>query len=250
MLFWYKLTVSYDGTNYHGWQWQPHQASIERTLKETFLGVFKQKELYLVGASRTDAGVHANGQVVRLGTHINLAPKKLQTVLNDALPSDIVIQSTEIVDQNFHPQHGIKEKIYQYRIFTERPHPTIQRYGWYVKEKINLITLRFALEKFIGTHDFTAFCKESGTGKNTVKTIDNYGLEFENEEIIITIVGKSFLHHMIRRIIGAAVHVASNKNISPNLITQTLQTKKMSKELPTAPAKGLCLHSIEYTYKQ
>lgn len=245
-MFWYKLTVSYDGTNYHGWQWQPHQSSIERTLKETFLGVFKQEELYLVGASRTDAGVHADGQVVRIGTHINLAPEKLQTVLNDALPPDIVIQSIELVDQSFHPQHNIKEKVYQYRIFTQRPHPTVQRYGWYVKEKINKITLGFALAEFMGTHDFAAFCKESGTGKDTVKTIDNCAFDLDDLGIVITVVGKSFLHNMIRRMVGAAVQIAINKKLSPDLITQTLETKKITKELPTAPAKGLCLKYIKY----
>jgi tRNA pseudouridine38-40 synthase len=243
----YKLTVAYDGTNYHGWQWQPNESSVERVLRETFLLVFHQTDLFLVGASRTDAGVHADGQTVRIGTKLAMDPLKMISVWNDALPDDIVIQTIEQVDTAFHPQHGVVAKTYQYRIFTERPTIYIQRFGYYFQHKFDYKKLADCLTIFVGTHDFKAFCKEED-GKDTVRTIQSISIRPcpKMGGFVIEIVGPSFLRYMIRRIVGAALRVASMKQYKKYDLGFALKTGKITKVLPTAPAKGLCLHKIEY----
>lgn len=243
----YKVTVAYDGTDYHGWQWQPRERSIDRVLRETFLGAFHQDELFLVGASRTDAGVHAEGQVFRLRTALRLDPLKILKVWNNALPSDILIKELKKVDERFHPQHGVVRKTYEYRFFMERPGVMQQRFGSYVPYAVAMDKLAQALAIFVGTHDFRAFCKEDES-KDTVRTIETISLGFcaRTGACKITVVGKSFLRYMIRRIVGAALTAACKSTISLKDLKLALCEKRLFQVLPTAPARGLCLKKIEY----
>ena len=245
----YKLVVAYDGTGYHGWQWQDNAITIDTVLRETFLRVFKQKEMHLVGASRTDAGVHANSQVVRLGTKITIDPQKLMFVLNNSLPDDIVINSCEYIEaeSRFHPQHDIIRKTYVYRFFLKRPKPIDQRYGHFIGYSIDAHKLAQVLTFFVGTHDFRAFSKELPE-KNTIRTIEGIALApcRKTDGYEITFTGKSFLRHMIRRIVGAAFEIARRPERSCQEIKQLLLVPSLSKNLPTAPAKGLCLEAILY----
>lgn len=243
----YKLTITYDGTDYHGWQWQDNAHSVERVLKDTFLLVFHQKEVFFVGASRTDAGVHANGQVVRLKTTLGMNQDKMIEVWNNALPGDIVITHCESVDDTFHPQHGVAQKTYQYRVFTKRPSVQVQRFGHYFQYPLDYKKLADCLTVFVGTHDFKAFCKEDAD-KETVRTIDAIAFKPEPEQhsFVIEIVGKSFLRYMIRRIVGACLTAASLPSLKKEDLVSALRIKKTTKVLPTAPAKGLCLQKIEY----
>jgi tRNA pseudouridine38-40 synthase len=243
----YKLTVAYDGTDYHGWQWQPQQRSIDRVLRETFLATFRQDELYLVGASRTDAGVHAEGQVVRVMTKLNLTPEKLLYVWNKALPDDIVITDVIEIDESFHPQRQVVTKTYEYTFFTKRPEPLVQRFGLYIPHEVDMQKLARCLSVFVGTHDFRTFCKEEPE-KDTIRTIESISLGpcQKMGGIKIKVVGKSFLRYMIRRIVGAALTAATRKDITQNDLKRSLLEKKLSKVLPTAGAKGLSLKKIEY----
>lgn len=245
----YKLIIAYDGTNYHGWQWQDNAISVDNVLRETFLKAFKQTEMHIVGASRTDAGVHAKGQVVRLGTHLSIDPQKLMYVFNNALPDDILITHCERVDEasRFHPQHDIETKMYTYRFFLHRPEPMVQRYGYFVEYPIDTHKLIQALTIFLGTHDFRAFSKELKE-KNTQRTIESVtvGPCEKFGGYIITFTGKSFLRHMIRRMVGAAFEIARRPNRSCQELKQLLFAPRVVQNLPTAPAKGLCLESITY----
>ncbi len=247
----YKLIVAYDGTSYHGWQWQDNAISIDNVLRETFLKTFKQTEMHIVGASRTDAGVHAQGQVVRLGTLLSIDPQKLMYVFNNALPGEIVITECTRVDpgSRFHPQHDIGIKTYTYRFFLKRPEPMVQRYGHFVEYPIDTQKLVQALTVFVGTHDFRAFSKELKE-KDTQRTVESVTVtpcrKFGG--YTITFTGKSFLRHMIRRMVGAAFEVARRPNRSCQELKQLLFVPRTTENLPTAPAKGLCLESI--TYKQ
>jgi tRNA pseudouridine38-40 synthase len=244
----YKLIVAYDGTGYHGWQWQDDCISIDQVIRKTFLRVFRQKTMHIVGASRTDAGVHAQGQVVRIGTELALDPEKLKEALNRALPSDIVIKDCCLAQENFHPQHMITKKTYVYRFFLKRPLPIVQRYGTFISYKIDTHKLAHALATFVGTYDFRSFSKEL-PDKNTIRTITSIELMpcDQTGGYKIIVVGKSFLRHMIRRIVGAAFEVARQPKRSVNELKQLLLAQSQSiKNLPTAPAKGLCLESIVY----
>lgn len=243
----YKLTIAYDGTDYYGWQWQTEGKTVERVIREAFLSAFHQKEVFFVGASRTDAGVHAQGQVARLRTIVKVAPEKLALVLNNALPDDIVIKEVSLIDEQFHPQHNVLSKTYEYLFFTQRPDPEVQRFGWYVPFALDGQKLARCLALFTGTHDFRAFCKEE-QDKDTVRTIDTIALSKceKTGGYRITIQGKSFLRFMIRRIVGAALTAATKITIRENDLKRTLLEKKLLKVLPTAPAKGLSLKKIDY----
>jgi tRNA pseudouridine38-40 synthase len=249
----YKLVIAYDGTRYHGWQWQENSISVDSVIRDTFLKAFRQERMHLVGASRTDAGVHADGQVIRLGTLLDLDPEKLRYVLNMALPDDIVVRECERIaeESSFHPQHNIQRKTYVYRFFLKRPAPMVQRYGYFVPCKIDTYKLANALSVFVGTHDFRAFSKED-LNKDTTRTIESVSLApcDQTGGYKISITGTSFLRHMIRRIVGASFEIAKRPNRSCSELKQLLLVpSSVSKNLSTAPAKGLCLESITYTNK-
>jgi tRNA pseudouridine38-40 synthase len=244
----YKLIIAYDGTDYHGWQRQPNHTSIDHVVRQTFLRSFCQKDLLLVGASRTDAGVHARGQVVRLRTALDLDPSKLAYVLSRALPDDISIISCQKVDALFHPQHTVVRKIYSYTFSLEKQLPMFSRYCYYFPHPLCLDRLQEALQVFVGTYDFSYFCKEQ-KGKNTIRTIESIALTLSEckKRYTITIVGPSFLRYMIRRIVGACLAYASQKDLSLAVLRGKLTGSDYCvKLLITAPAKGLCLEAIEY----
>lgn len=245
----YKLVIAYDGTAYHGWQRQKEYCSIDSVVRQTFLRSFCQKELLLVGASRTDAGVHARGQVIRLRTYLPLCPLKLSYVLDRALPPDIKIISCEKVNQIFHPQHNVATKTYSYSLTLKKLLPTESRYSWLFPYCLNPELLEQALQVFVGTHDFQHFCKESKTGKSTIKTIESVSVVTSpcKNRYTLLITGPSFLRYMIRRMVGAACVVASSSEVSVNDLKNKLAGKTSSvKLLITAPAHGLCLESITY----
>jgi len=202
-----------------------------------------------VGASRTDAGVHARGQVVRIRTVLPLPPEKILFVLNRALPEDIKVMSCEAVSKAFHPQRNVIRKTYSYTFSLEKLSPMDARFGWQYPHTLCLERLREALSVFVGVHDFRNFCREEG-GKPTVRTIENIDLiKFSDTSLHyrIQITGHSFLRHMIRRIVGGSLAVASSETLTAADLQKLLQGKpECIKLLVTAPAQGLCLESIEY----
>lgn len=246
----YKIILTYDGTDFCGWQWQQNGISINAAMRDSFARVFAQKDdsFLLVGASRTDAGVHAQHQVVRLRTPLKLTPEKLKKVWNDVLPKSIIITDVKTVDDHFHPQHNIVYKVYEYTFFTEQPCFRVQRFGWFLPKKVDMQRVQEALQLFVGTHDFAAFCKNLEE-RPTVLTIDSIEL-IECKEMNgwkIRVQGKSFLRYMIRRIVGAALWYGMYKTITIDVIKEALYDQKLCQTLPTAPAKGLCLKKIVYT---
>ncbi len=244
----YKLVIAYDGTDYHGWQQQKEHCSIDSMIRKTFLRVFLQKTIRLVGSSRTDAGVHARGQVIRIRTSISLCPDKILFVLNRALPQDIKIMSCKKVNSIFHPQHNVVLKTYSYTFSLQKLSPMEARYSWHYPFALCFDRLEEALALFVGTYDFHYFCKEV-TDKNTVRAIQSIVLTRSacGKKHTITIKGKSFLRFMIRRIVGASLAIASSKELTIIDLQKLLSgERECVKLLITAPAQGLCLESIEY----
>jgi tRNA pseudouridine38-40 synthase len=246
----YKLTIAYDGSDYYGWQAQPHKPSIAHALNHAFKTVFKA-EIRVLGASRTDAGVHAMGQVARIKTDLAITPEKLKWAWNNALPSDITIRSIELVDDAFNPFCDVSQKIYYYHFFVERPLPFIQRYGYYYPYKLDFDLLHHALQFFVGTHDFCSFKSSEDTRTGTVRTIDAINLEYlpRYKMYRITVKGQKFLRHMIRRIVGASLSVASKQGHSLQFLQDVMNACDPQHTLPNAPAKGLMLHKIIYKQK-
>ena len=172
---WYKISVSYDGTNYYGWQVQKDLPTIAYTMQERFFKVFK-RTIILRGASRTDAGVHAFGHVSFFSTDIDCSPEIMRFAWNNALSKDIHIHSLQEVSYSGHPHAHIDYKVYWYHIFTQRPSPFTAHYGWYIRESIDIELLKDALQLFVGTHDFRNFCDSEVTG-STIRTIVSIDLQ-------------------------------------------------------------------------
>lgn len=243
----YKLIIAYDGTEYHGWQLQKDVPSITQVLQTTFTQVFK-KNIILIGASRTDAGVHALGQVATFSTELDIAAQTMQWAWTNALPADILIRSLAKIDESFHPQKNVQQKIYYYHVFLKRPLPFVQRYGWFYKYPIDQQKLKELTNIFIGKHDFRSFCTGEEMGDDTVRTIDEIIVEeFKRFNMLrITVKGERFMHHMIRRLVGALFEGASRHYLSKKDLCDILAAKNPEHELPNAPAKGLLLYKIIY----
>lgn len=243
----YKLVIAYDGTDYFGWQELPEKPSIAAALNNAFTKVFKYP-IKVLGASRTDAGVHALGQIARIKTDLDITSEKLQWAWNNALPADITIRSLELVDDSFNPFCNVKQKIYHYHFFTERPFPFVQRYGYFYPYKIDFDMLQQALQSFVGTHDFCAFKSSEDVRENTVRTIDTITLDYlpRYKAYRITVKGQKFLRHMIRRIVGASLAVASKNGHTLQSLQEIMAACDPRHTLPNAPAQGLMLYKIIY----
>lgn len=243
----YKLIIAYEGTDYYGWQDQPEKPSVAGALNKAFSTVFKS-EMRILGASRTDAGVHAMGQIARIKTDLAISPDKLKWAWNNSLPLDIKIRSLTLIDETFNPFCEVTQKIYYYHFFIERPTPFIQRYGYYFPYKINFDLLKQAFNYFVGTHDFCSFKSSEDTRENTIRTIDSIELEYCTRYKMYRIIvkGQKFLRHMIRRIVGASLSIASNKDYDLEFLHKVMQACNPRHTLPNAPAKGLMLYKIIY----
>lgn len=242
----YKIIVAYDGTDYHGWQIQQGQRTVVGVLQETFKRAFSH-DVHIIGASRTDAGVHAQAQVAACTTDLKIDPIQLHHAWQNVLPDSILITEVTQVALDWNPRHNVKQKTYTYDIFQERPLPFAARYGWYYRYPVAIDRLKECLALFVGTHDFRSFC----TGDDmdtTVRTIDEVGVHFIKELNVyrITIKGPGFLRYMIRRIVGACLEVASRDTLHKGDLIEALEQKNPLQRWPTAPAQGLCLVKIEY----
>jgi len=242
----YKMVVAYDGTAYHGWQKQPEDISIVQVLEHSFQSVFKKK-ISISGASRTDAGVHALGQVALFALDVKIAPETLKFAWNNSLPADIMILDINFADDSFNPRHGVISKTYHYSFFTKQPLPFVQQYGWYVSRPVNLDLLYQALQVFVGTHDFRSFC----TGydmQTTIRTIHSIDVTYDDtlQAHRIVVKGPGFLRYMIRRIVGACLAVSFQDQFSLQDLIIALEKKDPAQTLPNSPAKGLLLYSITY----
>lgn len=244
----YKITLAYDGTNYFGWQEQAEKNSIAQTLKKSFVDHFRMP-LSLIGASRTDAGVHAIGQVARIKTPLSLDPTRLLTAWNQVLPTDIHIRAIESVDRSFHPWYGVTQKEYYYHLFAERPLPFVSRFGWYYPYKIDFEKLKKALLYCEGTHDFRSFFTGDPMGSSTVRTISKIEVQYLPRWGVyrISVRGQKFMRYMIRRIVGAAVYVAARPTVPVEVVQDVLLKKDPHHALTKAPAQGLVLRSIRYS---
>lgn len=239
------LVISYDGTNYCGWQVQPNGISIQSVV-QTAVEELVGEKIMLTGASRTDAGVHALGQVAVFDTYSSIPSDRFALALNQKLPEDIVIQSSREVPLHFHPRYAKTSKTYEYKIVNRRiPLPCQRLYTYFVPRPLDLEAMRKAAKFLCGTHDFKNFASTKTTVKDTVRTI--YSLELVQEDNLITlrITGNGFLYNMVRIIAGALLFVGYGQ-ASPDDICEALESKVRIVPGPTAPAKGLTLVNIQY----
>jgi tRNA pseudouridine38-40 synthase len=241
----YKLILAYDGTAYSGWQQQPDNSAVSNMLEKRFKEVF-HFPISAIGASRTDAGVHALGQVVIFDSDVIIDPCALSHAWNNRLPNDLLIRSIQFANYSFHPQANVKQKEYWYHFFPNRPLPYASRYGFWMRHEVAIEKLNDALQIFVGTHDFRSFC--SGEHANTIRTIDHISVSYIKKFGVyrVRVRGPKFLRYMIRRIVGAALEVSSRPGLSIKYIEDILYAKNPEHTLPSAPAHGLMLAHIKY----
>ena len=236
-----KLTLEYDGTDYYGFQRQKEDRTVQGEL-ETALAVVNGGPTPVTGASRTDAGVHALGQVAHFDTHRDFSEEKWEMILNHALPKDIAVRKVEKVHPLFHSRYDVLRKEYRYVLRLGSPSALNRNREWAVPGPLDLSRLADELKKVEGTHDFASFCK--GENDDTVRTIFETRMEADQGRLLLTFVGDGFLHNMIRLIVGTIVDIASGK-IEDDL-SRILSEKSRRSTRSLAPARGLYLVRIDY----
>lgn len=239
------LTVAYDGTNYSGWQIQPHAETIEGILNRE-LSRLLGEEIKVIGASRTDAGVHAEGAVCVFDTESKIPSDKFSYALNQSLPQDIRIRKSEEVPSDFHPRKCESRKTYAYRIWHDQfPMPTKERYTYWVYTKLDVERMRKAASYLVGQHDFVSFCSTHTQTENTVRTIWYLSVLEEGKEITILVCGNGFLYNMVRIIAGTLIEIGQGKR-EPEEVKEMLLARDRASSGPTAPPQGLCLMEYEF----
>lgn len=266
------LTVAYDGTNYCGWQVQPNGETIEGVLNRC-LSELMGESVEVVGASRTDAGVHAAGNVAVFDTDSPIPADKISYALNRNLPEDIRIRKSEEVSPTFHPRHCDSRKTYEYRIYCAPfPMPTKRLYSYFTYVPLNTDLMSQSARCLIGTHDFQSFCSAGAQVETTVRRIDsievweecrrtaahdrgghrdgegqcgNEGESSSDKEIVIRVTGGGFLYNMVRIIAGTLME-AGRGHIAPQEMKRILDARDRQAAGPTAPACGLTLVGIVY----
>ena len=263
------LTIAYDGTDYVGWQMQPNGIAVEQVINKA-LSELTGEDIIIAGASRTDSGVHAGGNVAVFDTETRIPAEKICFALNQRLPKDIVCLSSREVNPGFHPRHADCTKTYEYSIYNAvHPDPIKRRYSYFVYVPLDIDAMRKAAEYLVGEHDFASFCSAHAQVKTTVRTVYSLDIicgdtECENinstqnaeaakrtyqaQDIKIRISGNGFLYNMVRIIVGTLVKVGYHF-YPPEYVKTILDACDRTKAGPKAPAEGLKLIGIKYDPK-
>lgn len=240
-----KLVVAYDGTNYHGWQVQDNGITIEEVLNQT-ISELVQEDIKVIGASRTDAGVHACGNVAVFDTESRIPGDKFSFALNQRLPGDIRIQESCEVDADFHPRYADTVKTYEYNILNRRFElPSKRLYAAFCYYPMDIERMNQAAAYLVGEHDFKSFCSAGAQVQTTVRTIYAVNVTKEDDMVHIRITGNGFLYNMVRIIAGTLMQVGTGL-MEPEQVKEILEARDRSKAGPTAVAKGLTLVEIRY----
>ncbi|GAV23853.1 tRNA pseudouridine(38-40) synthase TruA [Carboxydothermus pertinax] len=239
------LILAYDGTSLAGFQKQKNtHRTIQGILEEKLHKIVKEP-VKVVGAGRTDAGVHALGQVVNFSAKWRAPVEKIPEILNNTLPPEIRVISAQIVPENFHARFSAQKKQYNYYLYFGPPSPFYERYAWALPQRLNREKVKKALEYLSGTHDFSGFGAVGSSAKNPVKTM--YQATYQEDGVLgwFTFVANSFLYKMARRITGTLVEIGLEKG-EPERIKEILVTKNRNLTGKTAPARGLFLMKVFY----
>lgn len=239
------MVVAYDGTNYCGWQVQPNGITIEEVLNRSLSNLLGEK-IEVMGASRTDSGVHSLGNVAVFDTNTRMPADKIAFALNQRLPEDIVVQGSCEVPSDWHPRYQESTKTYEYRILNRTFRmPTRRLDTYFYHYPLDVEQMSEAASYLVGTHDFASFCAANAQVKSTVRTIYSCTAQKENDIITIRVTGNGFLYNMVRIIAGTLIEVGAGKR-RPVEIKDILAAENRDTAGPTAPAQGLTMMGIEY----
>lgn len=241
----YRMTLAYDGTDYCGWQTQLNQRTIQSVLNEV-LEKLEGGPVILQGAGRTDAGVHAQGQVASFRLTREWKNKNLIRALNANLPPDIRVLEVSPASDEFHARFDAKSKTYRYQIYTaEVMSPFLVRYAWHYPYPLDSERMREDSQSLVGTHDFSAFTVLERAKKNFVRTINEALVEAQEALLILNFTGDGFLRYQVRTMVGALVE-SNRKRLKAESIAELIRSRSRKLVGAPAPAKGLTLMKVEY----
>jgi tRNA pseudouridine38-40 synthase len=248
----FKLTIAYDGTDFHGWQIQAEKPTIQGEIVNV-LRRLTQEQIHLHGAGRTDAGVHALGQVGSFRTQSPLSPEEFQRALNALLPPSIRIARAEEVGPDFDARWSARGKTYRYRLYRGKVvPPAIWRYVLHYPFPLDEDAMRDAAARFVGTHDFASFAASTGSEeddkeRSTEREIFSTELArtADNEELVFTVSGRSFLRYMVRKMVGTLLDVGRGR-LQPADIDRLYELRDRSKSGPTVPSQGLVMVEVQH----
>ena len=242
----FKMTVAYEGTRYSGWQKQGNTANTIQGKLEHALSAMFGCPIEVQGSGRTDAGVHAAGQVASFRADTKAAPEDICRYLRRYLPQDIGVLSVERADERFHARLSAKRKTYRYRIWnSETPNVFERRFLYVCPEPLDAEAMRACIPYFLGEHDFRAFCSNPDLKKSSVRTVEAMTLEQLGPELRLTVTGSGFLYNMVRLMTGTLLRVGRGE-LPPEAVTDILASGERWQAGPMAPACGLCMMGVEY----
>jgi len=241
----YKVTFSYDGSNFYGYQVQPGLRTVQRELEKAVSYLNRQTSTVTVASGRTDRGVHAFGQVVHFDLSIDIPEYKVKMGLNSLLPEDIYVSLVEKVEDDFHARYMTTSKEYAYKINMGEYNPIKRNYVYQLNRKLDIKKMEEASLELLGKHDFRSFVDSEDTRENTVREIYRIDFNIVDNELTISFVGNGFMKYQIRNMVGALILVGIGKKTSGD-IKFLLESKSREKALKGAPACGLYLKEVNY----
>jgi tRNA pseudouridine38-40 synthase len=241
-----KMILEYEGTRYHGWQYQVGRTTIQQVL-EKCIGTITQEKIRVIGSGRTDAGVHALNQVANFTTNTTIEVRNLLRGINSLLPQDIVVKELMEMDGDFHARYDAKSKVYVYQIVNRPVRSALySRYAWFIREPLDVERIRDTSALLIGTHDFSSFCAANCGIKNHVRTVMNIDVDKNHRGMIkVNVEADGFLKYMVRNIVGTLSDVGKGK-LSPTGLKGIVEAKDRRWAGITAPACGLFLKEVRY----
>ena len=242
----YRLTIQYDGTRYFGWEHQPNTDMTIQGKIEAVLSRMTKEDVEVLGAGRTDAGVHAKGMVANCFLNTDLTETEIRNYLNTYLPEDICVTDVTLAGPRFHARYNAIGKTYCYTCYIGENKPVFNRkYVYALEGRPNVDYMKSAAAYLIGEHDFAAFCSNPKMKKSTVRNVDKIDIAADGDYLTFTFHGTGFLQHMVRILVGTLLEVGFKKR-TPESILKLLEEKDRKAAGPTAPACGLCMMKVDY----
>ncbi|MQS52438.1 tRNA pseudouridine(38-40) synthase TruA [Companilactobacillus mishanensis] len=244
----YKLTIAYDGAKFHGFQRQNELRTVQGVLEKALAKMTKGQHVDVIGSGRTDAGVHAFGQVIHFDYPGNMPAENMLKAVNSLMPLDVIVKKSEIVDENFHARFGVKKKTYEYRVdcghYTD---PFKRFYTGHYPYKFKVEPIQVAIKDLLGTHDFTSFAASGGVIEDKVRTIYDAKVEYraDQNELVFQFTGNGFLYNMVRILVATLLEIGNGRRDEHDLL-RLFEVKDRQEARGTAPASGLYLKEVFY----
>lgn len=242
----YKCTISYDGSGFSGYQIQPNGRTVQGEIEAVLKRIHKGEAIKITGSGRTDAGVHAVGQVIHFDSPLHIPLERWPIVLNSMLPDDISVKHIDLADKSFHARYSVVRKEYRYKLYTSSIRDPFKRnYSFHFPFQLDVELMEMASKHLIGTYDFTSFCSAKTEVEDKVRTIDEICFLRAGEDLEVRFVGNGFLYNMVRILMGTLLEVGIKKR-NPEDIQWILKQKNRINAGKTAPAEGLYLWKVFY----